>query len=826
MDMLCRLLCLVMLLHHSYQDCSSDKPTTITCDPPAMLMESYKLNLVCRVQSSSSLISCFINVTINGVSDPHVVSRSDVLDKTCTNLVSVVGVPPGQLELSVTVYPQGCDSSLYGVKGQRQQVTLKSPEVKPLTCVSSEFPQYAEAVCTCYLSDAGFPPGYAQWYTADGNKTGTLNVTDGSATFRQILASVADVSVECRAFTVLQTTQVKDPRLVFVATVVFGPTYLELNAPNPYSICPDSAGLTIDCSAKYYMTNREPIFIAQLGSVRTNRTLAPYVIDKYYFHPTFKIDSPGNYILYCRAENKVFPQIFAESSMTVMAIEPPSTAPLLYTSKHPPNSGKFSVQVNIGDSLDVTCVVDGGQPAVTSVTMTCFSNTTTVAGNSLTMRIAIDVITIRFSCTCQAAHVTNCYYLKSQMVFTGPLTTTEKPQSATSVSTEQKVPFVTTEHPRTTTTPTAVLSDFTSSTTTKTPDGSGQSRPIVTTVTTVVGNSNVSSTTVTKVIEVKENVNSNLGLIIGVAVAAGTVVVLVIVIVVVYLRRRGNKPARGDQSTAGDMAAVGDLNRPSTPEQTAVPDEELESSDGNTNRNRARRDEPRNGQNHNASSTAGATQDVNNAAPRLPTRSGTSIISQRQPPTTPTAGTNNIAQRQPPTSQPEGTSNIAQGQPPNTPTAGINNIAHRQPPTSQPEGTSNIAQGQPSTTPTAGTNNIAQGQPPTTPPAGTNNIAQGQPPTTPTAGTNNIAQGQPPTTPPAGTNNIEQGQPPTTPTAGTNNIAQGQPPTTPTAGINNIEQGQPPTAFPQNDPTCMSMSEITTALNLLNESDSSHPRHA
>ncbi|XP_059153980.1 uncharacterized protein LOC131939593 [Physella acuta] len=115
--------------------------------------------------------------------------------------------------------------------------------------------------------------------------------------------------------------------------------------------------------------------------------------------------------------------------MTVKALEPPSTSPLLYTSKHPPNSGKFSVQVNIGDTLDVTCVVDGGQPAVTSVTMTCFSNTTTVAGNSLTMRIAIDVITIHFSCTCQAAHVTNCYYLKSQMFFTENLESLENTET-------------------------------------------------------------------------------------------------------------------------------------------------------------------------------------------------------------------------------------------------------------------------------------------------------------------------------------------------------------------------------------------------------------
>ncbi|XP_059153976.1 uncharacterized protein LOC131939588 [Physella acuta] len=254
------------------------------------------------------------------------------------------------------------------------KLSSESPDVKPLTCQSAEFPQFSEAVCTCYLNDAGFPPGYAQWYTADGNKTGTLNVTDGSATFRQILV---------------------------------GPNYVELTAPNPYNVCPDSAGLTIDCSVKKIM-----------------------------------VDSAGTYSLYCKAENKVFPLIFFERTMTINALEPPSTAPLLYTSKHPPNSGKFSVQVNIGDTLDVTCVVDGGQPAVTSVTMTCFSNTTTVAGNSLTMRIAIDVITIRFSCTCQAVHVTNCYYLKSQIFFTdGSGTTTIKsltlspPLTVTQVST-------------------------------------------------------------------------------------------------------------------------------------------------------------------------------------------------------------------------------------------------------------------------------------------------------------------------------------------------------------------------------------------------------
>ncbi|XP_059153973.1 uncharacterized protein LOC131939586 [Physella acuta] len=203
-----------------------------------MMIESYELILMCRVKNnSSSLLKCFVNVTINGVSDPHVVTRSDVLDKTCTNLVSVVGVPPGQLELSVTVYPQGCDSSLYGVT-EHQQVTLKSPKVKPLTCQSAEFLLRSEVVCTCYLSDAGFPPGYAQWYTADGNKAGTLNVTDGSATFRQIL--VEDLVVECRALTVLQTITVKDPRLVFVATRVYGPLILELLAPNPYYICPNN----------------------------------------------------------------------------------------------------------------------------------------------------------------------------------------------------------------------------------------------------------------------------------------------------------------------------------------------------------------------------------------------------------------------------------------------------------------------------------------------------------------------------------------------------------------------------------------------------------
>ncbi|XP_012942820.2 uncharacterized protein LOC101849157 [Aplysia californica] len=198
-------------------------------------------------------------------------------------------------------------------------------------------------------------------------------------------------------------------------------------SPNPVNICPrTSHDVTVVCSVKFEDIYPEPVFQLYWGGQQVQNEKGKLRTDSYkkrYYtlvnHYTVNVNQAGSINFRCEVYNSVHTNEKASSNtLTVPVNAPPPSSPKLTISRGVYHGIQgYSVPMTPGQKYSASCDVSGGQPPVSSVTLTCPGvSQKTMSGTSVSLAgIVVAESADQEKCVCAAQHVSQCYNLRTEV---------------------------------------------------------------------------------------------------------------------------------------------------------------------------------------------------------------------------------------------------------------------------------------------------------------------------------------------------------------------------------------------------------------------------
>ncbi|XP_005096750.2 uncharacterized protein LOC101849838 [Aplysia californica] len=179
---------------------------------------------------------------------------------------------------------------------------------------------------------------------------------------------------------------------------------------SPVDICSDSPlQILLQCSTTF---NPKPKFTILVNNQVYARSRPEHVIgsgnNTYVYSYDFVPEAGGSYNITCVAQGDNTAPVESDQ-LTILVREPPQTEPeITIISIGPPgNVLKNPEVVSKSTATNVTCLVDGGYPPVTSqdILLTCGN----ISGSEQITLPPVDSTDGEIACSCSASHITGCY---------------------------------------------------------------------------------------------------------------------------------------------------------------------------------------------------------------------------------------------------------------------------------------------------------------------------------------------------------------------------------------------------------------------------------
>ncbi|XP_076438213.1 uncharacterized protein LOC143277317 [Babylonia areolata] len=340
---------------------------------------------ITRIFSSAGQYSCVWEVKRPGSgSYTQIVNKAPTIDPPA-NTTGHCDFPDRTLSATAGTYTYRVTVSPGQTVKTDSSVVVETPATPSISCSPTGYvSEGGELTCTC-SGDVGRPAGRLQLFRESTN-TFTHGQFGGNTLQEKLTVSKADngKKVRCDVDWITDITGAD-----FTIQVAYGPTRADLPDPPVYELHPTQSNnqpLTLTCSAvgvnpgATYSWSR-----SQCGST-TGSTCS--------FVPT-QGDNGGD--ISCTAVNTITNVRKTSDTRTLRIHYPPSSPPVI--------TGYSGGVLYAGNAQSMTCTVQGGNPAVSSVTFTCDGGGQQVNGGNSTSK-TIQVTASRDNngrqCTCGA----------------------------------------------------------------------------------------------------------------------------------------------------------------------------------------------------------------------------------------------------------------------------------------------------------------------------------------------------------------------------------------------------------------------------------------
>ncbi|KAL8588597.1 hypothetical protein ACOMHN_034051 [Nucella lapillus] len=313
---------------------------------------------VTRVYSSRGLYSCAGQLGSSskpGTLDlsPTASDTSNTADRSgrCDVTMSIP-VTSGTYSCNVTVNPGNTQTSC-------GSFTITHPSPPTISCPSDFIPENSPLTCTCNANNIGQPGGRLRWYNGTGSDISTEVVSANYDVTTLEMTRTVTRGDNGRQFRCVDDWMVKvNAPSDYTASVAWGPDTVSIEGNTIfYTDTTGSKVMTLTCWANEV---NPPSALTYSWNVLCD--------DKQQSTCTFR-PRPGpngddNTVITCTAINSKNNDKQGQKSVTLDIKYPPLSAPQI--------SGYVNGHILYqGDSLTLTCAVTGGDPQVTSVTLTC-----------------------------------------------------------------------------------------------------------------------------------------------------------------------------------------------------------------------------------------------------------------------------------------------------------------------------------------------------------------------------------------------------------------------------------------------------------------------
>ncbi|XP_076438233.1 uncharacterized protein LOC143277331 [Babylonia areolata] len=297
---------------------------------------------------------------------------------TCTSSTFPMPTSPGTHTYTVIVYP--------GVRSVSASVSVARPNNDPtITCTTQNgyIPENTALECHCTASDLGQPQGRLRVYRGNTHRV-SGNYGDSSVQFGESSVSSADNNAVYRCVLDWATSDSEDRKTTFTLNVAYGPTRADLTDPPVYELHPTQSNpnLTLTCSAVGVNPGATYSWSGSQCAGTTSSTCS--------FVPT---QGNNGDVISCTAVNPITSVGKTSETRTLRIHYPPTSAPVI--------TGYSGQGLYEGNTQTMTCTVQGGNPAVSSVTFTCDSGGQ-VSGVSSTIQVTASRDDDGRNCTCSA----------------------------------------------------------------------------------------------------------------------------------------------------------------------------------------------------------------------------------------------------------------------------------------------------------------------------------------------------------------------------------------------------------------------------------------
>ncbi|XP_076438219.1 uncharacterized protein LOC143277324 isoform X3 [Babylonia areolata] len=287
---------------------------------------------------------------------------------------------PGTYTYTVIVYPGVRSVSASG------SVTVARPNNDPtITCTTQNgyIRENTALECRCTASDLGQPQGRLRVYRDNTHRV-SGNYGNSSVQFGESSVSSADNNAVYRCVLDWATSDSEDRNTTFTLNVAYGPTRADLTDPQVYDLHPTQSNppLTLTCSAVGVHPGANYSWSGSQCAEITQSTCS--------FTPT---QGDNGDTISCTAVNTITSVGKTSETRTLRIHYPPSSAPVI--------TGYSGQVLYAGNTQTMTCTVQGGNPAVSSVTFTCDSGGQ-VSGVSSTIEVTASRDNNGKNCTCSA----------------------------------------------------------------------------------------------------------------------------------------------------------------------------------------------------------------------------------------------------------------------------------------------------------------------------------------------------------------------------------------------------------------------------------------
>ncbi|KAL8608867.1 hypothetical protein ACOMHN_063942 [Nucella lapillus] len=370
-------------LSAGYQEVEENTALTFTCDqysgsvpttPVINRQESgYTLPVsaaVTRVYSSRGLYSC--TGQLGSSSSPATLDLSPTASNTSNtadrsgrcDVTMSIPVTSGTYPCSVTVNPGNTQAPC-------GSFTITRPSPPTISCPSDFIPENTSLTCTCNANNIGQPGGRLRWYTGTGSDISTEVVSANYDVTTLEMTRTVTRGDNGRKFRCVNNWTVKvNAASDYTARVAWGPDTVSIDGNTPfYTDTTGSKAMTLTCQA---------------NGVKPSSDL------------TYKWDVLCDYK--------------QQSTCTFRPRPGPNDPPL--------SAPKISGYVNghilyEADNLTLNCAVTGGDPKVTSVTLTCLGRSKQKTTNGQTSSLEFSLLSSsdhNLTCVCSGQWALQGYY--------------------------------------------------------------------------------------------------------------------------------------------------------------------------------------------------------------------------------------------------------------------------------------------------------------------------------------------------------------------------------------------------------------------------------
>ncbi|KAL8611566.1 hypothetical protein ACOMHN_061827 [Nucella lapillus] len=313
---------------------------------------------ITRIYSSRGLYSCAGKLGSSsqpGTLDlsPTASDTSNTADRSgrCDVTMSIPATS-GTYTCSVTVNPGNTQTSC-------GSFTITRPSLPTISCPSDFIPENTTLTCTCNANNIGQPGGHLRWYTGTGSDFSTEVVSANYDVTTLEMTRTVKRGDNDRKFRCVNNWTVKvNTASDYTASVAWGPGTVSIDGNTLfYTDTTGSKVMTLTCEANKVNPSSALTYNWDvLCDDKQQNTCT--------FRPRPGPNGDDNTVITCTVTNSKNNNKQRQKSVTLDIKYPRPSAPQI--------SGYVNGQVLYeGDNLTLTCAVTGGDPKVTSVTLTC-----------------------------------------------------------------------------------------------------------------------------------------------------------------------------------------------------------------------------------------------------------------------------------------------------------------------------------------------------------------------------------------------------------------------------------------------------------------------